>query len=632
MKIKILVLLCALASIPLIAEEHGAEAPAVVVNSLDEAGSSGGAGGPSADGTTRFQRVMDAQDAHPTGAGLQSVAYRGVMLGGGMDKDAPWETLRDWGVTLVRHQIMLRGEGPATNRAAYATAWRANFAKALDALEAVLVQARRRGIKVCIDMHSWPGGSCSKNDGDPEELGNDTRMFHDQFYADLFVECWTNIVRRVLPYRDVIYGYDLVNEPRQEKPAPEGLDLHAIQMRAARAIREIDPDTPIIAGSMHNDPGWFRKLEALDIDNVIYEVHVYYPHDYTHQGILTPLDRVEYWPNPTKGWDAGFLRKSLASVLDFQRRHGVKVFVGEFSAIAWAPGAETYIRDCIALFEEYGWDWTYHAFREYPGWSVESEAVSRGTDPKNYRKSASNPRMRMLKRGLAGKIAPEEAGAPCRTRTFRRVMFCGNSLTCHGPNADIGWTNNWGMAASAPERDYVHLLVRALEARSSVRPEFTIQTIPLEQGYDNAEKLSSAIGKAVEWQPDLVVLAYGENAHSVTNDVNEALCRAAYLETTRALRDAGAEVVLRAPFWPSGRFRRILSGVAEETGAIYVDIGDLGNREEMTAKGLFKHGGVAMHPGDAGMIAIADRILAAIVEHLEAEGDDSVAGCLEPAK
>ena len=118
MKIKILVLLCALASIPLIAEEHGAEAPAVVVNSLDEAGSSGGAGGPSADGTTRFQRVMDAQDAHPTGAGLQSVAYRGVMLGGGMDKDAPWETLRDWGVTLVRHQIMLRGEGPATNRAA----------------------------------------------------------------------------------------------------------------------------------------------------------------------------------------------------------------------------------------------------------------------------------------------------------------------------------------------------------------------------------------------------------------------------------------------------------------------------------------------------------------------------------
>jgi len=227
--------------------------------------------------------------------------------------------------------------------------------------------------------------------------------------------------------------------------------------------------------------------------------------------------------------------------------------------------------------------------------------------------------MRVLKRGLAGGIAPSEAGAPCGTGAFRRVMFCGNSLTCHAPNAGIGWTNNWGMAASRPERDYVHLLVRALEARSGTRPEFTLTAIPLEQGYENSEKLSAAIAKAVDWQPDLVVLAYGENAHSVTNDANEALCRAAYLKTTCALRDAGAEVVLRAPFWPSGRFRRFLSGVAAETGAIYVDIGDLGNRDEMTAKGLFKHGGVAMHPGDAGMIAIADRILAAIVEHLESE-------------
>ena len=220
-------------------------------------------------------------------------------------------------------------------------------------------------------------------------------------------------------------------------------------------------------------------------------------------------------------------------------------------------------------------------------------------------------------------LAPRQVGAATvrSTKSYRRVMFCGNSITRHGPKADIGWTNDWGMAASAPERDYVHLLVRALEARSGERPEFTIHPLPLEQGYDDDAKMSDAVAKAVEWNPDLVVIALGENAHSVTNDANEALCRAAYLKTTRALREAGADVVLRAPFWPNDRFRRILSGVAEEAGAIYVDVGDLGRRDEMTAKGLFEHGGVAMHPGDAGMIAIADRILAAIVEHLEAEDD-----------
>ena len=82
------------------------------------------------------------------------------------------------------------------------------------------------------------------------------------------------------------------------------------------------------------------------------------------------------------------------------------MFVGEFSAIAWAPNAEGYIRDCISIFEELGWDWTYHAFREFDGWSVEREAVSRGMPSSNFRKSADNPRMRVLKQGLKGELAP----------------------------------------------------------------------------------------------------------------------------------------------------------------------------------------------------------------------------------
>jgi hypothetical protein len=41
---------------------------------------------------------------------------RGVMLGN-MNGDEPWETLRSWGATLVRHQIGLGGAGPATNHA-----------------------------------------------------------------------------------------------------------------------------------------------------------------------------------------------------------------------------------------------------------------------------------------------------------------------------------------------------------------------------------------------------------------------------------------------------------------------------------------------------------------------------------
>jgi hypothetical protein len=65
-------------------------------------------------------------------------------------------------------------------------------------------------------------------------------------------------------------------------------------------------------------------------------------------------------------------------VREFQLAYGAHIYVGEFSAIRWAPdnGAYRYLRDCVEVFEEYGWDWSYHAFREWDGWSLEH-----GTDP-----------------------------------------------------------------------------------------------------------------------------------------------------------------------------------------------------------------------------------------------------------
>ena len=40
------------------------------------------------------------------------------------------------------------------------------------------------------------------------------------------------------------------------------------------------------------------------------------------------------------------------------------------------------------------------------------------------------------------------------------ALFVGNSLTKCRPKPDIGWTNDCGMAASASENDYVHLLMK----------------------------------------------------------------------------------------------------------------------------------------------------------------------------
>ena len=60
-------------------------------------------------------------------------------------------------------------------------------------------------------------------------------------------------------------------------------------------------------------------------------------------------------------------------IIDFQREFNVHIYVGEFSAVRWTPenSSYRYLRDLIDLFEEYDWDWSYHAFREWDGWSAE---------------------------------------------------------------------------------------------------------------------------------------------------------------------------------------------------------------------------------------------------------------------
>lgn len=66
-----------------------------------------------------------------------------------------------------------------------------------------------------------------------------------------------------------------------------------------------------------------------------------------------------------------------------------------------APGAENYLRDAICLFEEYGWDWSYHAFREWAGWSVEHEADDPDAEhPDKYHRVTDSARKRALLDGF----------------------------------------------------------------------------------------------------------------------------------------------------------------------------------------------------------------------------------------
>ena len=316
---------------------------------------------------------------------------RGVMSPSRKDPpfmtEADFDTLQSWGVTLIRYQMSsndVRPEGE--DQVAWFDRW---LAPKLDHFDSfVLPEAAKRGMKVVLDLHEAPGG---------RDEANEMRMFHDERIAAHFVETWRRIAERFRG-REGIYGYDLVNEPMQTSEAAPGCDFWTLQKRAAEAIREIDPDTPILVEcNSQDDPAAFASFSPLDLVNVIYEVHMYKPLAYTHQGVMWKQGELSSYPDETKGWNKDYLRACLKPVRDFQLRHGAKIYVGEFSAVAWAPGADQYLRDCIGLFEEYGWDWTYHAFRESGVWNVEWEGPGRDSlGPA----AADTPRKRALLEGL----------------------------------------------------------------------------------------------------------------------------------------------------------------------------------------------------------------------------------------
>ena len=68
------------------------------------------------------------------------------------------------------------------------------------------------------------------------------------------------------------------------------------------------------------------------------------------------------------------------------------------------------------------------------------------------------------------------------------------------------------------------------------------------------------------------------------------------------------KIIFTTCFWKNPVVDEVIRRLAEDRGDTVVELGDLGADDSMTAKGKFEHSGVAAHPGNAGMKAIAERI------------------------
>ena len=270
------------------------------------------------------------------------------------------------------------------------------------------------------------------------------------------------------------------------------------------------------------------------------------------------------------------------------------------------------------------WDWPLASPLKVRANAVE---VAWNPDPKA-------PRMPLLpaaKRGVSEQVTlvpygctkfrvsmfPVTAEPEVKPLAIRRILFLGNSITLHGPKEDIGWTGNWGMAASSEEKDYVHLVTSALARHTGSTPQIMVRNIAdFERNYATYD-VDGQMKDLFAFDPDLVILAIGENVPALDSEGSKARFKGGVMDILRcALGKRHPLVVVRSCFWADPAKDQILIEASQEAGTVFVDAGPLGREAANAARSerSFKHDGVAGHPGDKGMKALADAIVEAVLK------------------
>ena len=205
--------------------------------------------------------------------------------------------------------------------------------------------------------------------------------------------------------------------------------------------------------------------------------------------------------------------------------------------------------------------------------------------------------------GLNACMEPREN--PSLTKSDPRILAIGNSITWHPPASEIGWNGDWGMAASARDKDYFSVLGSLVK---SIKPEANLKrenVYPFERGFESFD--FSYYDHLRNFNPDILIIRFGENIGETEVNGN-TLAESIKLFSDYLANGRKMEVIVTTTFWYSEKVNQQLILAAQTNGWELVNLTDLGSKEENMAIGLFLHEGVAKHPGDLGMERIAKRI------------------------
>ena len=243
-------------------------------------------------------------------------------------------------------------------------------------------------------------------------------VWEDTIAQEAWIDMWRYTAERYKGH-SVVVGYELMCEPHpagiREIYEPEVFfqeyrgtiaDWNKLYPRISSAIRDVDPDTPILIGGMGwSSVNWLPYLEPTGDPRTVYLVHQYEPQtQYTHQESRHPKqgypDQIDLnWDGKKDDFNKEWLDNYLGIIDQFQDKWQVPMGVNEYGIVRWIPGGEVFLDDQLALFEVRGlnhaiWMWD----PEWKPWAEEVNAMNYrfGQDPKSLEDTLPNPLMDLL--------------------------------------------------------------------------------------------------------------------------------------------------------------------------------------------------------------------------------------------
>lgn len=188
-----------------------------------------------------------------------------------------------------------------------------------------------------------------------------------------------------------------------------------------------------------------------------------------------------------------------------------------------------------------------------------------------------------------------------------RVLVLGNSILRHSPAPALGWYGNWGMAATSPDKDFLHVYSKLLQESNKYNDiDVKSKNIAVWEN-DFTYNLNEFVDVTSETY-DVLIVRLGENV-SNTTDYYESLNNMINLFKTQ-----NTKVIITGVVWESEIKENIHEQIAIENNYSYIHFQDFRSSSDNYSWELYNNNAVAAHPSDVGMQNIGELLYNATIE------------------